>query len=104
VISTTGGGQLGVVADRLAELEPVQVRHVDVGHHQGRPMLAHRGEPGRTVGGHHDIAAEAPDDLGDDPLVIEVVLGYHDESHSRRINPTNHPASGICRPGDLRRS
>jgi hypothetical protein len=50
--------------------------HVDVGDEQIRPVFADRFEARRPIVRHDHVVAESPDDLGDDPLVIEVVLGY----------------------------
>ncbi|GIM88605.1 hypothetical protein Ato02nite_003980 [Paractinoplanes toevensis] len=58
-------------------------------------MLADRFQARAPVVRDHDVMAEPPDDFSDDPLVIEVVLGYDDECHSRRINQTKRPAAGF---------
>jgi hypothetical protein len=60
--------------------------HVYVGDEEARPVLPYGVEGGPAVRGDRDVIAETPHHLGDDTLMIKVVLRDDYACHTESIN------------------
>jgi hypothetical protein len=60
--------------------------HVYIGDEQARAVLPYGREGSSSVRGDHHVVAEASYHLGDDTLMIKVVLRYDDACHTTSIN------------------
>ena len=74
-----------VVLQGGAQLETVEVRHVDVRDEEGGPVLPYGFEGGPAVPGDHGLVTEPAHHFGDDPLMIDVVLCDNHTSHDQSL-------------------